>query len=1070
MIPITPTLEAAAGAASRSPIARVTVEPVSVEPVAITSPCGSFVNVTFQKSSSGYWFATCADGSHFYYRKQTAPCTAAEWPCNVGSWTQGDTVAINYPGYHDVAIDGNTIIMAYMERPNVYIRRSTDAASSWNQVAVDLSAYLYSLPSYTYKTFGIIAPNVSTVYVYGRKDSSNYTYRWVRLDWDGATWNVTSTYDGTARLWPTEITVPGQPAMYSAWARELDRYHALAPTMECEPPGRYWGDPSGSGFSFYTTQGRITCGESTVNWSPFVQSFGKILDDVNFKTVMIGCSREINGYYYALIEEYYGTRAEPGSLTKDRQFFIGKTDNFIHFDLVPFTTGSRLYHCAGFAICEDGDHIIAPINSGGSEVVYKIPISSFWGYPNNSTDITSDIVDQTNIAYLLDASSRATINLENSTGAYDDSDIVKSPSRVIIEAGYKTSSGNELQQRFTGNISNIGLSPNIPDTAVINVMDNLFRAGFSSGSPRIIRGPNAIFATFDSEEDIDLFVPQGGNWFWNSIGSMDDASRGEETISFLGSEASMNQIVIGAIRWRPNLGTPFCQSVGIAFGGSSEYPDKTFVFRLRNDDKLEFGYINLWASLPVFMSLGSIAYSIAPGHFGPLNTTLWFMAINRCGNFDMYTSSGATWTLRMTRQVNSYGGYPINGYVGVYHYSDETVVPSGSSYNPRLLQFLYQSMDLPYTGSDIMGFMASESGMESAEIVEIEDGFTGVAFSSRWDDPGVDGTWSVSGGEAHGAKSAADPTTIRCDFSAEDVVVQCDVVASSDLAGVIARADSGISECYAGMITTTTAEVWKQSGGVWELLTRVAIALSGTIRLKFRCFKGFLSLYVDDYMIAIAHDEDITSGYVGMASDGSTSDHDNFLIHGFYMPVEVVVLRPTDKPIGLMQQISEMHSGGHFYCNYEGNLVWGIFDDDTVDLDLSTERNAMITIGVDVSTDQIITSARVEGKNAYAEYRDLDWAMALGMNRYMAVQNAWAQSAAACYSNAISIVDDGKRIRRNTLVIKGNPGLEPGDLLRTKLRVDGVGKNSLLLAFGEVIGDGYEQTINETAPIDVEAP
>lgn len=1063
MISVSSTLEAAARAASRSPISRVTAESVSLDATAITSACVLFTYVTFQKSSSGYWFATCATGSNFYYRKQTAPCTAAEWPCNLGSWTVGNTVAPLYAASHDVAIDGDTIVMGYLDASSdVRIRRSTDASSSWNSFTVSIFPYLNVARQ-------IVIPDTTTVYVCGPSWTGGLVDGWIRIDWNGAAWSITSTHFGTGRLVIDRLpTTLYTQTTFSVWGREVPDYHAISATFVGDPPGGYHGIP---GTSQFRIQGRFTCGIDTPNWSPVIESFGDINGDVEFKNVLIGCSREINDYYYSVIWDYYGSKAEPGSLTKSNQFFIGKTNDFIYFHKAPFTIGERIYRVAGFALCEDGDHIVFPATIASGARVYKLPVSSFWGYSSTELDITGDVVDQSNVTYSLDAAARAVVNLDNKDGIYDDSDNVKASSIVRISAGYKTASGNELQQRFHGKISGITLDPNLPDTAMLTVMDSLFNAGFSTGKPHIIRGPNAMFATFDEASDLDLFVPQGGNWFWNSIGSMDDSSRGEETVSFLGSEPSMNQIVIGAIRWRPFLGSGiFEQAVGIAFGGSSEYPDRTYVFRLRNDDLLEFGYINMWASLPQFVAIDSVAYTILPAHSGYTNTTLWFMAVNRCGTFHLYTSTGTSWTLQMSNKFADAEGYPIDGYVGVYHCSNEGMVPTSSAYNPRVLQLLYQSMDLPYTGSDIMKFMGTFSGMESREIPEIEDAFPGAAFSARWNGTGVDGTWTVSGGAAHGAQAAGDPTTIRCDFSESDLVVQCDVEVTSDLAGVIVRADSSISECYAGMVTTSSAEIWLQDGGSWSRLISVPITLADTVRLKFRCFMGFLSLYVDDYMIAITYDETLTSGYVGMVSDGSTSDHDNFFVSGFYIPVEVVVLRPADKPLNLMQQLTEMYDGGHFYCDYDNNLVWGIFDDTTVDLDLAPENGVVITKSTDVSTDQILTAVRVEGDKSYSERRDQDWAMALGMNRYSSVQNAAAQSGAACSSHAYSILNDSHRIRRRTILIKGNPAMEPGDLLQAILRSGDTPKNMLLISFNEIIGPVYEQTISESIPLDVETP
>lgn len=1060
MISITPTLEAAAGAASRSSLCRVQAESISLEPTAIIT--NNQIHITFQKSSSGYWFATHGVYNHFYYRKQTAPCTAADWPALLGSWTQGDTPTTTIAGTrHDVCVDGDTIIMAYISSTDIRIRRSTDAAASWNNHAAAVSAYIATPRQ-------VVCPNVSTVYVYGSNAYYGSAYGMARIDWNGVNWSVTSLSSVNARL-PFE-QADFSIAPYLMFGRDIGDYDALLGHFYVIADGGYF--VSASDLNSYI-QGRILCGIDTPNFSTVEKSFGNISGDPNFIMRVLGCSRETNGYFYTLVEEIYGARAEAGSFTSGNQYYIGKTNDFIYFHLMPIDLPSNAYYCSGIAICEDEDYMVIPIqHSGSSATIYKVPCSSFFGYSQNETDITTDVVNNVAISQSLDAAAKATITLNNYYGRYDDDDDVKAASIVRVDTGYTTPAGNEYQQRFQGKITGSKMQLGSPDTITVDAMDSLFEAGLSAGKPHIIQGPNVFFTSFDDENDLDFFVPQGGNWYVDTgTGRMIDSSRDTENISFLGLEPSMNHTVIAAIRWRPFLGIAGAseQSVGIAFGGSSEYPDRTYVFRLINGDRLQYGYINMWASSPTFQVLDSKFYSIQPAASGFTSHTFWFMAINRCGYFELYTSTnGSTWTLQFSKAATA--PYPVVGYVGIYSYCDGTFTPPGANYHNKLSQILYHSHEQPYTGSNIMKFMGTLSGMEDNEIVEIEDGFAGAAFSSRWNTPGTDGTWTVSGGMAHGAQAAADPTILRTDFSAEDVVVQCDVEVSSDLSGIFVRGNASLTECYAGMVDTSSARILKKSAGVWETLYNIPITLSDTVRLKLRCFKEYIGLYVDDLLIACVYDEDLTSGYVGMASDGATSDHDNFFIHGFYLPIEVVVLRPTDKPIALMQQISEMYDNGHFFCDQNGELVWGVFDDTEVDIDLSPELGRVLTKGVDVATDQILTAVRVEGKNAYAEARDEDWAMALGSNRHSSIQNASAQSAAACYSHAESVLEDSKRVRREMAVMKGHPGLQPGDIIQTRIREGSTPRSMLILSFNELIGTAYEQTINEMIPLDAETP
>jgi hypothetical protein len=96
--------------------------------------------------------------------------------------------------------------------------------------------------------------------------------------------------------------------------------------------------------------------------------------------------------------------------------------------------------------------------------------------------------------------------------------------------------------------------------------------------------------------------------------------------------------------------------------------------------------------------------------------------------------------------------------------------------------------------------------------------------------------------------------------------------------------------------------------------------------------------------------------------------------------------------------------------------------------------------------------------------------MALGKHRHRSIQNASAYTAAICLSNAESVLEDSKRVKKKLATIKGHPGLEPGDTVEVRLRPGATPRDMILISFSETLGQVYDQTINEMIPLEPDTP
>ncbi|NIR26506.1 MAG: hypothetical protein GWN77_06020 [Gammaproteobacteria bacterium] len=241
--------------------------------------------------------------------------------------------------------------------------------------------------------------------------------------------------------------------------------------------------------------------------------------------------------------------------------------------------------------------------------------------------------------------------------------------------------------------------------------------------------------------------------------------------------------------------------------------------------------------------------------------------------------------------------------------------------------------------------------------------------------------------------------------------------------------------------------------------------------LKFMCRGKYITLFANGRLVAMAVDTSLEGeGYVGLVSScssGDPSDHYWFGIEGFYKPLDVVVIRPGDTTASIMNQIADLYDGGEFFCNESGELVWGIYDETSVDLDATDGRIIMYEETKDVG--DVVSIERCEGDNAYAEARDTAWGSELMGHNYAQISSNIYQTGQACMDAATAEMEKTHRVTAESVTIKGHPGLQLGDIV-TVDEPGGGGKNRRVKGFSEVIGTVYETTLSELESLDAEEP
>jgi hypothetical protein len=760
-------------------------------------------------------------------------------------------------------------------------------------------------------------------------------------------------------------------------------------------------------------------------------------------------------------------------------FLFGTDEPNAHY------VGSKNHNTiAGIVLAENGTQVAVIMGMNliqwSYETIFKVYLCDYgpwFGSSGTQADVTDHIVSPISLSRSVRSAATGEIELTNEGDLYTDHSIVDGGSRITIAAGYS----GRLQDRFVGTLLNSSDTITVPKTRAFKLFDNLQRASRTKQSrPHIIKGQNVFRLDFEDVLDIDSMVIQTGVWEIQDGKLIQNLTDGKGALILAGYEPDSAYVIETAFEFSDGMSN---SSAGIALRvnvvdseSHNSWYDWLTVIYVEADDRLELRWLtdrvgneitsptSITYSDPVYMSEGKILeLSVHCRGGNVIVFHRWRESVQEKPSDLVYYTMAICSPYEQDGITNIVARGIFDGYVGLY-----TDITEGEV---QFHDFTVYSAFPARTHSDAMRYLARISGMDNGEVYAIDHVFDDFDPATDPPDPPWNltsriGAWllldSPRRAIAYRWLGGASPPEywdsdqhllLACDVSATDIVVKANVEVGgtyynspTTYAGVFLRGSSDLSSCYAGYITGNRAFICKKTSGTWSYLTQVpwpftenllTVGTTGyeagiqrrinSINIAFSARGPFLSLFVDDILIAWAYDTDLEDeGSVGMMAfvediEGNSGWFRSFTVDGFYKPLDVVALRPGDNAIAAMNQLADMYDGGQFFCDESGQLKWGIFNDTVVDLDT---RHIASDVTFSRNLDQILTQVRVVGENAYAEVRQTPWARRLGGHIYSEVSDGSIDMRIAARSRAISELENSKKILENSVELRGHPGLE----------------------------------------------
>jgi len=134
------------------------------------------------------------------------------------------------------------------------------------------------------------------------------------------------------------------------------------------------------------------------------------------------------------------------------------------------------------------------------------------GIPVDRARIEDDVIEDISIRSSIREITKSTITLSNKDDTYTENALVTEGNIVRIGAGYKTASGDELQDRLTGEIVTVNHTYEPDKTTTLNVYDTMWPAGLPAGRVHVLKGQNIFRANFSVTDDDKKMVHQAGVW------------------------------------------------------------------------------------------------------------------------------------------------------------------------------------------------------------------------------------------------------------------------------------------------------------------------------------------------------------------------------------------------------------------------------------------------------------------------------------------------------------------------------------------------------------------------------
>lgn len=1046
MITISSTLQDAAEAESRAPLVGVDVIQKRLDFEIYDSITRCVHRLVY--SSNGYWVASG------YYAFAIESCKLTTLLSS--TWDTGWVTAtgtVDNPYTHDLYVDGDNCYIFYevinTGVPELWQVTSSNGGASWGTPSIVANL---STSGYTIQGIAISSPTVVWI-AFGVDGTAinlfrfHYDGSWGYTDFgDFISDNTFDFMDSATYLWEKQMFV-----------RPIDDYTEMVIFNSLK--GFTTGDRWKGVFTIHSHNAGII-NDDVGSVTHIKTALGCLETELDYTYSLRGMSRDkIGGFYIGGIRETYNKYADVEGQVSEEEFFLCRTADGISYNLIPayipiFSWRDEdTYYIGGAVEDTDGTIVIIvtkPEITPATRILYASPT---WlaGY-ETGTAIGVDAIESIALNHTAREVSKATIQLTNKDDDYTEDSLVTEGNIVYIDAGYKTSSGDETQRRFTGEIVVVNHTIGPDKTTTLDVYDTLYPATLKIGRPHVLFGQNLFRADFSVTDDNKKMVDQAGVWAVSS-NRYTQTEKGINAYSLCGYDPDDTYSIL--IKFRADTSITDIKAGMIVGYDPNESTSNICSVLCYNEttDNIEYAYITSSGGY-------SLQATVISTMGGLVADTDYWLRVDRCHGIistvffcsDGIYFEGAAFTVS--------GELSPKTYPGLFCY----VPSSGTSVSFDYINVA--SSKPPMTGSGVMKYLATTIGIGTDERYMVNDTFSGTSFSDDWIE-GPNGSWSVSGGSALGIGGTDEAEACISTFTADDVVVTT-YMGEENYTGLSLRSNCNDTRYQATIGVESLNQYFvisKFIDGSETILNAssvdgyVAMYSGDILEFTFAASGPWLCLFVNKVLVAYAHDTSIESGYVGIISgttSPTTSDHQAVVVDGFYKPIPgVMTINANDSALSVMNQVTDMFTGGQFFCNENGDLRWGIFSEtSTADLDV---ENIIISHTVSRGIDQLVTAMNIVGDLAYANARVSPWAVRLSRHIWGNEENKLLSSGQSLYSTTENNILQTHRISEHSAEIRANPAIELCDILTLE--------NGTVYLYDTFTGSGYLK--NHTPDIDI---
>jgi hypothetical protein len=573
---------------------------------------------------------------------------------------------------------------------------------------------------------------------------------------------------------------------------------------------------------------------------------------------------------------------------------------------------------------------------------------------------------------------------------YNNHPIVKRGADVRVKTGFITQDGNEYITLFTGNIDQLNLGTNRPNSTMgVKCRDEGKRLKLSNEHALTFLSQDRFFCDFSGNEDLTKFSTQiQSNVTWSkNLHTIQLETYGDVfSVCLAGWGTSgwyEQQDIWLETKIRNDLNVLYDNQAGLIWrctidatqGYIFTYNWKEHYFRL-------YRRLNPTWKTPIGTLLASSS------HIELAKSTWYWMRVIQLANtsYCYYSTDGLTWVLAITYTDTT----PLTT---VYTKEDGTLVNSG--YNG--LCGKQQHAGLKWQKVLFRNFIQDVSIGEVAERLAAKVGITDVVsemfadenFNTSFDWPHTGGTgyWIVASDRLVG-KGTSTWGYIRSDYLVSNFILDFELeLPTNKRAGIMYCTDTLENSYHSNFYIIEIDQsgyvrLQRSRRGVLTEIGRVTLSwltIPANVTLPYRLSfqDGFTSLWCAGVLIGTFYDSYRLNGYLGLASYQSTEAY----FHSFRIPKLNRVMTRWSVNVGdtLGDSLTKLISdeNGLYYFDGDGRLLLGKLQPSVNTVNVFTPTLPPINftnriMGGSITNSDLdwISVAQIDGETGSAKYQD----------------------------------------------------------------------------------------------------